>query len=98
MSIDLAQEKIAECKAILAPQVVGNDIADLIDKLKDWVVSLGLGDYTRQGLDMLYHLFTEQLLPWVLELTPTYIDIAINGIVVPFLKTLHDKYLHPATA
>lgn len=74
--------------------VVGNDIADLLTKIKEWAAALNLDGMAKQALDIAYHYALDILVPKLREMLPTYGDLIMDTIALPLLKKLHDAYLH----
>jgi hypothetical protein len=92
-----ASEKVAEAQAILDPPTMGSDLSELIRKLSEWVKSLELGDYGKDGIHVVLHFVMETIVPRIKDWGPTYVDLAMDLIVLPLLKKL-DEQFHPAPA
>jgi len=85
---------IAEMRSLATPQegLEGIDPEKLIEKLKQLIERLDLNGAAIASLHALYHYVVDELVPKLLEITPNYIDAIITGILLPFLKKIHDAY------
>lgn len=88
-----ADEYIAEARNLVDgdPNVYGSDLSNLLDKVKEWIDKLELKGMAIEGLHALYHFVVDELVPKLLEKTPTHVDIIIM-MLVSFFKKLHDAY------
>ena len=91
---------LAKAAALLSqladPKRKGSDLSDIFAQLKAWADALDLSGYTMEVLHAMLHFVVDTLLPKLKEYTPIYGDMIIDGVVIPLLKKIDERW-HPAT-
>jgi hypothetical protein len=90
----LAEQYVAEGRAIVAPALKGSDLSVLIDKLVAWAQTVEFSQIGREAAHVVLHFVMDELYPRALEWGPTWLDMVLSLVVLPLLKKW-DESFHP---